>query len=113
MSVPALPDQLSEDDLRLLYLDWCSTRVAKRFLELSLDEVWVRSNAAAAPSPPSVSPTAGAATLVAHDRIPDYLDLVRRTAVMLAEEMELPGFEDWKIAYLQDPTTFEQEMLRR
>jgi hypothetical protein len=107
------PDQ-AEDPLRPLYLDWCSARVARRFLELSLDEVWLRSDfAASLPAAPREPHTPEASSLLALDRIPGYLDLVRRTALVLAQEMELPSFSEWREAYLEDPEPFRREMLGR
>jgi hypothetical protein len=114
-----MASEQSEEDLRLRYLDWCSTQVAKRFLELSLDEVWVRSHDAATRFPsgeqipsgeqsPATDPDGPAGV----DRIPTYLELVRKTALLLAQEMRLPPFAEWKEAYLEDPSTFEQDILR-
>jgi hypothetical protein len=100
----------SDDSLRVLYLDWCSTQVAKRFLELSLDEVWQRSHLAASlPAVPQDSRPLDSGSLV--ERIPDYLDLVRKTALLLAQEMDLPAFPEWKKQYLSDPDTFDLEIL--
>ena len=104
----------SDDNLRLLYLDWCSAQVARRFLELSLDEVWLRSHFAA-----SLPVASGEARIVerppvtAVDRIPGYLELVRKTALLLAQEMDLPSFPEWKIQYQNDPDAFEAEILNR
>ncbi|MQA90558.1 MAG: hypothetical protein GEU90_10025 [Gemmatimonas sp.] len=108
-----LPD-LSEEDLRLRYLDWCSAQVARRFLELSHDEVWLRSHFAAslpARPDPEKSHSRGPATVV--ERIPGsgYLELVRKTALVLARELDLPGFEEWKQSYLEDPDSFKRDML--
>jgi hypothetical protein len=99
----------SEEELRRRYLDWCSTQVAKRFLELSLDEVWLRSRTAGS------LPTTGSPPLAdsgqAADRIPSYLDLVRKTTLLIASEMDLPDFADWVEEYRRDPTHFEKEIL--
>src|SRR5262245_17208560 len=107
----ALP---TEGSLRLLYLDWCSTRVAKRFLELSVEEVWLKSSLADS-LPPTAPDTATSdpISLRALDRIPDYLELVRKTALVLAREMDLPAFAQWKQEYLSNPKLFEAELLNR
>jgi hypothetical protein len=107
-----MPLPHSDDELRVRYLDWCSSQVARRFLELSEDEVWMRSRIAASQSSssPDLHPTAGT-SLLALERIPGYLDLVRRTALVLAQEMELPTFEEWKPRYLADPAAYQREML--
>lgn len=105
---------LSDDSLKLLYLDWCSAQVARRFLELSLDEVWLRSHfAASLPSSPDEGPPLERGPSLAVDRIPGYLDLVRRTALLLAREMDLPSFSDWKTQYLKDPELFNTEIIGR
>ena len=102
----------SDDSLRLLYLDWCSTQVARRFLELTLDEVWLRSHfAASLPFASADAPSAERGSLLAVERIPGYLDLVRKTALILAQEMNLPSFPDWKSAYLEDPKSYHTEIM--
>ncbi len=110
----SMRSELSDDDLHLLYLDWCSSRVASRFLELTHDEVWLRSHSAASldPDPLSQSSSDGRHR-AALDRIPGYLDLVRKTALLLADELNLPAFPEWRVSYLQDPAVFDLEMLGR
>lgn len=105
-----MASELSEEDLRGLYLDWCSTQVARRFLELSVDEVWLRSHSAV--SQPSAVP-APSPSLSAVSRIPDYLDLVRKTALSLAEELNLPPFPEWRDRYLADPSEFRPDILNQ
>jgi hypothetical protein len=110
-----MKSELTEESLKLRYLDWCSSRVAKRFLELSHDEVWLRSDfAASLPAFPADGATALQAEAPdALDRIPGYLDLVRKTALLLAREMDLPSFSEWKEEYLANPETYDTEMLGR
>jgi len=99
-----------EEDLHLLYLEWCSTQVARRFLELSHDEVWERSRSAALaddqapPLPDEGSPEVAG-------RIPGYLELVRKTTLLLAREMNLPAFAEWKAEYVANPGAFHVEPL--
>jgi hypothetical protein len=107
-----MASDLSEDDLRRRYLDWCSTRVAKRFIELSHDEVWLRSHFAAtlaAGSGGSLEPAP--ADFPPLDRIPNYLEVVRSTTLLVAREMNLPPFSEWRTAYLADPRPFDTEIL--
>jgi hypothetical protein len=108
-----MTSDLSEEDLRLRYLDWCSTQVAKRFLELSHDEVWLRSHfAASLPARPETEASLSRGSpSIAVERIPGYLDLVRKTALLLARELDLPPFDDWKRSYLEDPDAFQKDML--
>ena len=105
-----MASELSEEDLRGLYLDWCSTQVARRFLELSGDEVWLRSHSAA-PATPSASPPSPSVGAVS--RIPDYLEVVRKTALSLADDLNLPSFPDWKVRYLADPSEFRRDILNQ
>ena len=106
-----MASDFSDEQLRRHYLDWCSTQVARRFLELSLDDVWLRSHLAASlPAPLDPSPEPFASLLTA-DRIPGYLDLVRRTTLMLAQEMELPSFEEWTERYLADPSAYQDDIM--
>lgn len=109
-----MASELSDEELRRRYLDWCSTQVARRFLELSLDDVWLRSHVAAAlpdDAPPgSFDPAASHLTA---GRIPGYLELVRKTTLMLAQEMDLPAFDDWKQKYESDPSSFADDILGR
>ena len=99
---------ISDDELRVRYLDWCSSQVAKRFLELSHDDVWFRSNNAASAPSPSPDSLQSFSPL---DRIPDYLDVVRKTALQLAREMNLPEFAEWRERYLANPATYNGEIL--
>ena len=105
-----MASELSEEDLRGLYLDWCSTQVARRFLELSGDEIWLRSHSAAPATPSAVppSPSVGAVS-----RIPDYLEVVRKTALSLADDLALPSFPEWKERYLADPGQFRPDILNQ
>ncbi len=99
----------TDEDLRLVYLDWCSTQVAKRFLELSHDEVWLRSHfAETLPAGTSTEPHAPGRP----EPVPGYLELVRRTAVLLAQEMELPPFAEWKRRYEETPDAFRADLMR-
>ena len=107
-----MTSEFSDEELRRRYLDWCSTQVAKRFLELSLDDVWLRSHLAASlPPAPAETPPSPTSSLLAADRIPGYLDLVRKTTLLLAREMNLPDYEEWREAYLKDPGGFAHDIL--
>lgn len=107
-----MSSELSEEDLRRRYLDWCSTQVARRFLELSHDEVWLRSHfAASLPTPPREPLQVETTPPAALERIPGYLDLVRKTALLLARELELPSFDTWKRSYLENPDEYGKDLL--
>lgn len=107
--------------LRAKYLDWCSARIAERFLDLSPEEIYELAHpvagvvaggggepedgavvdAAAASSPPVLPPP--------HDE--SYRALVQRVTESLLGEMALPRFEQWAEAYADSPARFDAEML--
>lgn len=89
-----------EVTLRAKYLDWCSARIAERFLALSPDEIYQlaeRANSGPADQaspPPPLSPA-----------------VISRVTEVLADEMELPTFEEWSAAYSEAPEEFDSDML--
>jgi|GEM_PF-192637 len=122
---------VDERVLRAKYLDWCSAKVADRFLRLSPDEIYElahvqsddRSGAAASPtSVPLLEPRPDAAgspltsAALSHSAVGDvaaagYLALVRRAAEALAARLQLPSFEEWAEAYARTPTPYDEELL--
>lgn len=98
----------ADADLRLRYLDWCATQIARRFLQLSPDEVWERANASPAPPvapdsyPPAVDPTHPPS---------EFLHLVRRSTLQIASELKLPPFEAWRELYLADPRRYDADIV--
>jgi hypothetical protein len=123
-----------EPILRAKYLDWCSARIAERFLALSPDEIYQRAERAshasaetadAAPPllpfyPPNPNQPdwhaaiAQAVTAVADtgsEEAISFRNLVVRLTGILADEMELPTFEEWAAAYSEAPEEFDPEML--
>ena len=102
--------------LRSKYHDWCSARVADRFVELSPEQIYelahagggdgsegrMRGNAEA-----SASSDADAFSLEGAD----YADLVRRVTEVLATSIDLPPFEVWAESYRRDPARYDREML--
>jgi hypothetical protein len=119
--------------LRAKYLDWCSARIAERFVALSPDEIYQLAERAthgpadtASPLPPLSSfnlqtpaePDWHAAieqrvTAVADDsdQTATFRTLVARVTEVLADEMELPTFEEWAAAYSESPGDFDGDML--
>jgi hypothetical protein len=119
--------------LRAKYLDWCSARIAERFLALSPDEIYQLAERAthgpadmASPLPllsslnfpNTTEPDWHAAidqavTAVADDdsESATFRILVARVTEVLADEMELPTFEEWSAAYTEAPEDFDGDML--
>jgi hypothetical protein len=101
--------------LRAKYLDWCSARLAERFLRLTPDEIYdlaqqasheggPRSGAAFVPDPgsaadPEVQPVAS------------FRAIVERVTGVLAQTMALPSFEEWASAYRASPARYDEELL--
>jgi hypothetical protein len=119
--------------LRAKYLDWCSARIAERFLELSPDEIYELAERATRGQAVQAGPLASlatsnvvfpepdwrgaiehAATAVADENTEDaasYRALIARVTEVLADEMELPTFEEWAAAYSEAPDEFDSDML--
>jgi len=120
--------------LRAKYLDWCSARIAERFLELSPDQIYelaervTRGQAIEAGPLASFSPSneifqsepdwraaiEHAVTAVADENTDDaasYRALIARVTEVLADELELPTFEEWAAAYSEAPDEFDSDML--
>lgn len=104
-------DELSV--LRSKYHDWCSARVADRFVELSPEEIYELASGERQPETDerggmsaSGPGGAGAVSLSA-----GYSEMVRRVTEVLATSMDLPAFEDWLESYRRDPARYEKEML--
>ena len=90
--------------LRAKYLDWCSARIAERFLALSPDEIYERAEKATNGAAESVAPEASLSPFSSQA-------LVARVTNVLADEIELPTFEEWSAAYSEAPEEFDSEML--
>jgi hypothetical protein len=109
-----------DDDLSVLrskYHDWCSARVADRFVELTPEEIYELAHAGGGGgegrlrgvgAEASASTDAGAFSLLEES---SYSDLVRRVTEVLATSMELPAFEEWAESYRRDPPRYDREML--
>ena len=100
---------LSDADLRLRYLDWCATQIARRFLQLSPDEVWERANAPGAPPLPAEAyPTLAEPSSSPSSR---FLQLGRRSTLEIARELRLPPFEEWRDSYLVRPEGYDADIV--
>jgi hypothetical protein len=96
--------------LRAKYLDWCSARLAERFLDLSPEEIYERSRPAAGDAPEAGPPNGGPVDLPLPTR-ESYRDLVERVTDSLLVESALPTFEQWADAYRASPRQFDAELL--
>lgn len=92
-----------EAGLRGKYLDWCSARVAERFLDLTPEEIYEL----ALPAEEEAGSHPGR-----HDpRDESYTALVRRATDALVVKLALPGFEEWARSYAEDPESYDRELL--
>lgn len=125
----------SEDAiLRAKYLDWCSARIAERFLALSPDEIYQIAerathghadlarpqallstfSSATNSNPDWLAAIDQAVTAVADDgsdEAASFRAIIARVTEVLADEMELPTYGEWSAAYSEAPEEFDPDML--
>jgi hypothetical protein len=95
-------DDPDEATLRAKYLDWCSARVAERFLDLSAEEIYALAQPVSNSDPSNVLPSPGEES---------YRVLVQRATEALLGRMALPAFAEWRDLYEASPASFDAEML--
>jgi hypothetical protein len=107
-STPKAADAGDERVLRAKYLDWCSARVADHFLALSPDEIFELAERAA-----ETDDGIGGHPLSASWRedLSSYRVVVERVTGVLAEQLDLPSYDQWLELYRQDPAGVEAELL--
>lgn len=90
--------------LRAKYLDWCSARLADRFVHLTPEQIYALAERAKAED------ARGAAGGQATGEPLPFRLLVERVTAVLAAELSLPSFEEWSYAYGEDAARFEEEL---
>lgn len=101
-------DRAGDRVLRAKYLDWCSARLAERFLDLSPEEIYDL----ARPDAPEGAGSGGAGPAVLPPPTrPSYRVLVQRVTESLLERTPLPTYEQWAEAYEESPERFDAELL--
>lgn len=75
--------------LRAKYFDWCSARVAERFVSLEVQQIYEL--AEGGPEMP-------------------FGEVVDRATETLAATMELPSFQAWVSGYRSDPQRYEDDL---
>ena len=90
-----------DSTLRAKYLDWCSARIAERFVALEPEEIYELAR-------PAKSAEAGRLASGGSD---SYRVLVQRVTEALLVEMALPSFEEWSRAYAADPSRYDEELV--
>ncbi len=91
--------------LRAKYLDWCSARLADRFLRLTPDEIYELAQEAEPEGAPGADAEHGVGTEVS------YRSVVERVTEALALRIQLPTYEEWSVAYTEAPEGFDEELL--
>jgi hypothetical protein len=111
--VRAVSPEPSEDEvLRAKYLDWCSAKVAERFLRLTPEEIFelAHRTSPGADASPAVAPAV--ALDDGGDAAPlTFRGIVERVTAVLTEELDLPAFDAWRTAYETDPAQYDEELL--
>lgn len=103
-------DQSGDRTLRAKYLDWCSARLAERFLDLSPEQIYDLARPERSAEAPGGDDAAAVAPLPppTHE---GYRALVQRVTESLLERTPLPTYEQWSAAYEESPERFDAELL--
>ncbi len=103
-------DQSGDRTRRAKYLDWCSARLAERFLDLSPEQIYelARPDDPSAARRPEAAPGESRLPLPTHR---SYRSLVQRVTDVLLERTPLPTYEQWSAAYEESPERFDVELL--
>jgi hypothetical protein len=84
----------AERVLRAKYFDWCSARIAERFMELSVPEIY------------ELAGTEGADSSDL-----SFQEVMSRATAALAVRTELPAFESWSAGYRADPDLYDADLI--
>jgi hypothetical protein len=119
------PDSGDDQILRAKYLDWCSARIAERFLKLTPEEIYQLAHRASqggnssperrtslSASPDAPGSTANPAFLqVPAEEADSFQRIVEVVTQVLTTQLDLPSFDDWRASYKAAPEQYEDEML--
>lgn len=103
-------DQSGDRTLRAKYLDWCSARLAERFLDLSPEDIYDLARPERGAEAPLVDGGPAEARLPPPTHR-GYRALVQRVTESLLERTPLPTYEQWSAAYVEAPERFDAELL--
>jgi hypothetical protein len=107
------PDPSDDEVLRAKYLDWCSAKVADRFLRLTPEEIYELAQRASSEGGVKPSRAANGSALPPADESEgaSFREIVEQVTAVLTAELDLPGFETWARAYTRDPAQYDEELL--
>ena len=107
--------------LRAKYIDWCSARVAARFVKLTPEEIYQLAershgrpsvlSGAAGSGPQTGEPTSTGTAETTSEPDPSFKAIVERVTEALTAELDLPEFEEWAESYRRDPSRYDEELL--
>ncbi len=114
------PSASDDRVLRAKYLDWCSARIAERFLQLTPDEIYELAQQASRERttvPRGAIVASGAAVDTAApwardaEPVESFRWIVERVTEVLASTVPLPDFEEWVASYRRSPGRYDDELL--
>lgn len=94
-----MTEPLSPDELQLRYFEWCSAQVAIRMATLAPEEIWHYAYGEPLSEHLRNAPSGEGAS--------SFQDALRRSIHRVAEDLDLPSFEEWAPLYMDDPTPFD------
>jgi hypothetical protein len=94
--------------IRAKYLDWCSARIAERFLQLTPEEIWQLAETASRDDEESLR---GAVVVSGSSEEMPFRWMVGRVTEALAVSLELPTLDEWRVGYREAPERYESELL--
>lgn len=101
----------NERILRAKYLDWCSARIAERFLQLAPDEIYELAHQSSGESNHTTVATSDPSELGSVEPIASFRRIVARVTEVLAKTVPLPSFEEWSASYRASPARYDEELL--
>jgi hypothetical protein len=106
------PEPSEDEVLRAKYLDWCSAKVAERFLRLTPEEIYELAQRAS-PGADAIPDVAPAVAL--HEGVSTapltFRGVVERVTAVLTDELDLPSFDEWRTSYIVNPAPYDDELL--
>jgi hypothetical protein len=107
-AAPAGGPGSEERVIRAKYLDWCSARIAERFLQLTPEEIYDLAETASRGDEESLR---GAVVVPVRGEEMPFRWMVGRVTEALAVSLRLPTLEEWRADYRATPERYESELL--
>jgi hypothetical protein len=97
-----------EQVIRAKYLDWCSARIAERFLQLTPEEIWQLAETASRDDNETLR---GAVVIAGEGGELPFRWMVGRVTEALAVSLRLPTLDEWRTDYREAPDRYDSELL--